>query len=330
MPRAGTLGSSSAKRNKGRQTASEKSAEHAARLGLTNKNPLISSIAVLAKNPLKDEALKIIYDIAHKVSYLMKEEKFKVYQLVEFYPKDKRLLGMNVNKGQKILLRLRYPDDEFRFLPMESVLGTMLHELTHNVFGPHCNKFYSKLDDLTSKQWIYEQQGLVNHFLGSGKKLGGWTGNNGTRVGTLGTLTSTSSSTKTLPGKVVKPNRGLKLGGTKPKDFAAKTPMEMAAIAAQRRFEDNEWCRHSHEPSIEPDDCELEIIELDNGASLPNSGVDDTQMDEKDPYHGKSQKPHAEKDIVEILSDDEGENKNVSAHHETQTSNSHPDVIILD
>ncbi|KAL6948652.1 hypothetical protein ACO0QE_001124 [Hanseniaspora vineae] len=330
MARVGSLGSSSAKRSKARQTASEKNAEHAARLGLVNKNPLISSIAVLAKNPLKDDALKMMYDIAHRVSYLMKEEKFKVYQLVEFYPKDKRLLGMNVNRGQKILLRLRYPEDEFRFLPMESVMGTMLHELTHNVFGPHCNKFYSKLDDLTSKQWVYEQQGLFNHFLGSGKKLGGRTGNTGARVGTLSTLTSNGTSTTALSGKVVKPNRGLKLGGTRPKDFTAKTPKEMAAIAAQRRFEDNEWCRHNHEALLEPEDSELEIIELDNDDLLLNKGVDTLQVVTEGSRDGESQKLSPNKDIIEILSDEDEDIKKVIINSESQTNESSSDVIILD
>lgn len=46
--------------------------------------------------------------------------------------------GMNVNRGKKILIRLRPANDEGSFYDIEEMLiGTMLHELTHNVHGPH-------------------------------------------------------------------------------------------------------------------------------------------------------------------------------------------------
>lgn len=109
------------------------------------KNEHIDKVAVMQKKPNRDYALEILKDIAHRVSYLMREYKFKVGQLVEFYPKNKRLLGMNVNRGAKIMLRLRDPFNEEVFLSREAVLGTMLHELTHNVYGPHNALFYKKL-----------------------------------------------------------------------------------------------------------------------------------------------------------------------------------------
>jgi len=36
--------------------------------------------------------------------------------------------GINVNRGHKICLRLRYPNDNSLFLPTEEVVDTMLHE----------------------------------------------------------------------------------------------------------------------------------------------------------------------------------------------------------
>lgn len=45
--------------------------------------------------------------------------------------------------GHKICLRLRYPNDKSLFLPVEQVVDTMLHELSHNVFGPHDEKFHN-------------------------------------------------------------------------------------------------------------------------------------------------------------------------------------------
>jgi len=38
---------------------------------------------------------------------------------------------VNINRGQKIQIRLRPQEDQNTFLPWESLLGTMLHELTH-------------------------------------------------------------------------------------------------------------------------------------------------------------------------------------------------------
>ncbi|AGO13191.1 AaceriAFR042Cp [[Ashbya] aceris (nom. inval.)] len=136
-------------------------------------NPHIRELAVLQHKPGKERALNILQDIARRVSYLMREEGFRVGQLAEFYPQERRLLGLNVNQGAKILLRLREPTDEQQFLSRESVLAVMLHELTHNVFGPHDARFRRKLDELVGRQWVLDQRGIVDSFLGRGRRLGG-------------------------------------------------------------------------------------------------------------------------------------------------------------
>ncbi len=46
-------------------------------------------------------------------------------------------------------VRLRRHNHESEFYPYEDVLGTLLHELTHNVHGPHDAKFYKLLDEIT-------------------------------------------------------------------------------------------------------------------------------------------------------------------------------------
>ena len=49
------------------------------------------------------------------------------------------LQGLNVGGGggstQEIRIRLRPAGREAEFLPYESILGTILHEVTHNVIG---------------------------------------------------------------------------------------------------------------------------------------------------------------------------------------------------
>lgn len=234
------------------------------------KNPLIGSIAVLQSKPGKEEAFDILKRIAHEVSYLMKEENFKVKQLVEFYPKDRSLLGMNVNRGMKIMLRLRDPLDEYRFLPFEHILGTMLHELTHNLFGPHDQKFYTKLDELSGRQWTIEQLGLYNSFIGPGHRLGGGTVGNNVR----GTKLNLGANKIAKRGKP----RGRKLGGLNSATGRLgprKSAREMAAMAAEKRASDNKTCGNSQKqeqyiPS--QDDLVIEILD-DEPESPKDSNV---------------------------------------------------------
>lgn len=51
---------------------------------------------------------------------------------------------------QRILIRLRHPGDEGRFYDFNHTLGTMLHEMTHNVCGRHDAAFYKLMEELWS------------------------------------------------------------------------------------------------------------------------------------------------------------------------------------
>ncbi|QHS73771.1 metalloendopeptidase WSS1 [Saccharomyces paradoxus] len=231
---------------------------------VAHKNPHIRKVAVLQCKPNKEDALNLIKEIANKVSYLMKENNFKVVSLVEFYPRDQRLLGMNVNHGFKIMLRLRCPKDEFQFLPMESIMGTMLHELTHNVFGPHDKKFYDKLDDLIGRQWVIEQRGLYDTFLGNGQRLGGRTNSCSNRYPMTGISTNT--------GIVRRRGKGVKLGSLHPEGVSSKdrgkSPRELAALAAERRYRDDRWCgemKNNKDQIISDNNNDLlEVVILDD------------------------------------------------------------------
>ncbi|CEP61852.1 metalloendopeptidase WSS1 LALA0_S04e02168g [Lachancea lanzarotensis] len=212
------------------------------------KNAHIGKLAVMQRKPNRDYALAILKDIAHQVSLIMRENSFKVGQLVEFYPKNKRLLGMNVNGGSKIMLRLRQPFDEDQFLSREQILGTMLHELTHNVCGPHNATFYKKLDELTARQWVIEQRGLFDGFVGQGRKLGARPRARipGRALGSGNVLGSAQ-------------NGSWKIGSLDPQ--VRRSPREMAALAAEQRAQDAQWCGR---PKVdeEPEVQELEFIDL--------------------------------------------------------------------
>lgn len=221
---------------------------------VVHKNPHVAKVAVLQRKPGKDDALELLKDIAHRVSYLMRENGFKVGSLVEFFPRDKRLLGMNVNRGMKIMLRLRNPRDEFQFLPRESIMGTMLHELTHNLFGPHDNRFYAKLDELMGRQWVIEQQGLFDTFLGHGRRLGG--------------QNLDTDAIRRQRNRIIG-SRGTRLGSLTG-ETAGRNPREMAAIAAERRANDSKWCGANSQRVIEqPSNEDLEVVVIDDDEFEP-------------------------------------------------------------
>ena len=59
---------------------------------------------------------------------VMRARNWLVPTMVEFLPRNQGLLGININKGQRIKVRLR---NDAGFLPFVSILGTVLH-------GAHC------------------------------------------------------------------------------------------------------------------------------------------------------------------------------------------------
>ena len=91
-------------------------------------DPLISEYQHEKRRPRESEALLILRKVASLVKPIMRQRAWRVGTLCEFYPQQRNLLGLNINQGQKICLRLRYPSDHGQFLPIEQVVDTMLHE----------------------------------------------------------------------------------------------------------------------------------------------------------------------------------------------------------
>ncbi|RHZ41516.1 hypothetical protein DYB31_013917, partial [Aphanomyces astaci] len=113
------------------------------------------------KQTKNDEAQRILERIAEHVLPICTKRRFKVRNLLEFFPKNANLLGMNVNEGWKIFLRLRPASHPTTFLPFEEILGTMLHELVHMKIGPHDAPFYKMLDELTEDMENLMARGLL-------------------------------------------------------------------------------------------------------------------------------------------------------------------------
>ncbi|CZT09405.1 probable WSS1 Protein involved in sister chromatid separation and segregation [Rhynchosporium agropyri] len=141
---------------------------------MAEHDALILQYSHLAQLPREKEALHSIKKIASLVKPLMRARGWTVGTLAEFYPDQQNLLGINQNRGQKICLRLRYPHDKTQFLPMEQVVDTMLHELSHNVHGPHDAKFHALWDQLRKEYEGLLSKGYTGEgFLSDGHKLGG-------------------------------------------------------------------------------------------------------------------------------------------------------------
>ncbi|KAK3341430.1 WLM domain-containing protein [Lasiosphaeria hispida] len=134
---------------------------------------------VLSFSHLKDfarekEALHTLRKIASLVKPIMRARGWKVGELAEFFPDQHNLLGLNVNRGQRILLRLRHAGDRNQFLPAEQVTDTMLHELSHIVHGPHDAKFHALWNQLRDEHEGLATKGYTGEgFLSDGHRLGG-------------------------------------------------------------------------------------------------------------------------------------------------------------
>ncbi|KAG0307341.1 hypothetical protein BGZ98_000516 [Dissophora globulifera] len=220
-----------------------------------NSLDLILNITCLTSKKNHEEALKLLKKVATMVRPIMKSRGWKTHTLAEFYPKG--LLGMNTNRGWKIQLCLRYHSDETQFLPWEEIVGTMLHELAHNIRGPHDAQFYKALNDLNDEYdkvvdsgYTGEGFDAVGHRLGTkngglsafgatGRRLGGENGS--TAVASASRAAAVLAAEKRRQvNEMMLPIGGRRLGASDSRT-TAYTPRELAAMAAERRARDQTW-----------------------------------------------------------------------------------------
>jgi len=94
--------------------------------------PYIAEYRALSRKG-SERCLEILRRLGTLVKPLMMKHGWRLPLLAEFYPSQKNLPGANYNHGQKICIRLRSPHDPEQIWDEHVVMGTMLHELTHNV-----------------------------------------------------------------------------------------------------------------------------------------------------------------------------------------------------
>ena len=134
---------------------------------------MINNIMIIEtlKLPKQDEARTILERVSQHVQPIMRARKWTVGTLAELSPTQTKILGLNENRGRTIRVRLRQPYNNTDFLVFDDIMGTMLHELVHNVFGPHDAKFYNLLDELNIEYDKLLSDGSLNAQ--RGQTLGG-------------------------------------------------------------------------------------------------------------------------------------------------------------
>ncbi|OWB82621.1 hypothetical protein B5S33_g1249 [[Candida] boidinii] len=252
----------------------------------------------------KDKALDILHEISLKVAPIIRKHNFQVGLLCEFYPKDNRLLGLNVNKGSKICIRLRYPNNNSLFLPMSELIGTMLHELTHNLFGPHDDKFYKQLDELKEEFYDIQIRGSIKStgYIAFSEMLGGSQNvinHRSSRIQKLSQVKYKSEVNK-LGSDLVSGNG--KHNNKKVKDTRPLREIMLEAI--QRRLEDNKVCHNENEDDKEkeklvPDESDLIEIIGDDEDEERAQGQGQEQEQEQEEVGKKEQKSQ----VVDSVSD---------------------------
>ncbi|KAK1494783.1 WLM domain-containing protein [Colletotrichum tamarilloi] len=109
---------------------------------------LILSFSHLPDFPRAPDALQTLKKVASLVKPIMRVRGWKVRELAEFYPDQANLL--------------------------EHVVDTMLHELSHIVFGPHDGNFHALWNQLRDEHESLIRKGYTGEgFLSDGHRLGG-------------------------------------------------------------------------------------------------------------------------------------------------------------
>ncbi|CAN6479031.1 unnamed protein product [Victoria cruziana] len=195
--------------------------------------------------PLKkageDEARRILQRIAKQVQPIMRKHKWRVKILSEFCPSNARLLGLNQGGGLQVKLRLRRHDRVSEFIPYEQVLDTMLHELCHNEHGPHNASFYSLWDAIRKECEDLIAKGVTGTGEGfdvPGRRLGGFS--HTPPLSSLRQVTLHAAERRAKLAALL-PSGPRRLGGDS-NIMSSLSPIQAAAMAAERRLYDDLWC----------------------------------------------------------------------------------------
>lgn len=150
-------------------------------------------------------------------------------------------MGLNEGGGAHVKVRLRRPGRDWDFFPFEHVLDTMLHELCHIEHGPHNADFYRLWDEVREECEDLIAKGINGTAKGfdlPGRRLGGFT-----RYPSPPPLRQAAlvAAERRARGGPVSPSGPRRLGGDGD-IMTALSPIQAAAMAAERRMYDDQWC----------------------------------------------------------------------------------------
>ncbi|KAF4604781.1 hypothetical protein EYR40_003563 [Pleurotus pulmonarius] len=209
----------------------------------------------LKDRPRADRALHMLQTTASLVKPIMRKHGWVLPVLSEFYPDDPHLV--DVNGGQKILLRLRLPHDAGSFYDEEQVVLVMLHELTHNVHGPHDDKFYKFLSELEAEYEALKRSGYSGEgFFSKGHRVGTNVSHNLPPHQARAKALEAAEKRRKVSHLI---GQGGRLGGIS--NVRNLTPRELAAQAAERRARDAKSCAYGVDADIEAAKAAEESIE---------------------------------------------------------------------
>jgi len=226
-----------------------------------------SGVRELAHNQRSEDAtraLELLQQLQREFAPLLRNRGWTVHKLQEMCccsngggkKRESGILGMCHSSGNKttamiIEIRLREPTGHsFKDFEYELV-GTMCHELSHIIYGPHSADFYALMEELRGEfDKSRGQSGIDGNgiFAGRGNKADGDRHNpsNAKDARQRALIAAESRSRKQQLGG--RPG-GQRLGGSTRRagdiDWHRMTPRAAASVAAQRRFRDDGWCSHS-------------------------------------------------------------------------------------
>ncbi|KAH6793336.1 zinc ion binding protein [Perilla frutescens var. hirtella] len=233
------------------------------------------------KKVREDEAKEILERVAKQVQPIMRKRKWKVRVLSEFCPPNPSLMGLNIGGGDEVKLRLRRPNNEWDFFPYNQILDTMLHELCHNEHGPHNADFYNLLDEIRKECEGLMSKGITGTGQGfdlPGKRLGGYS-----RQPPLSSLRQqalAAAENRAQRGALL-PHGPMRLGGDS-SIKAVLSPVQAAAMAAERRLHDDLWCgskslEHEGPPESSTSSLDVRTTQKSVADSISTQGlIDDT------------------------------------------------------
>lgn len=111
-----------------------------------NKSYNIRTKAIIGTTEQKAKLL--LNNLSIIATQICQLRKWTVGIIEEIYPKEEGLLGMNINKGMTIQIRLRTSSNPNEFIEWFHLVGTLAHELAHNEISDHSEKFFRLMNEI--------------------------------------------------------------------------------------------------------------------------------------------------------------------------------------